>query len=81
MNQQADPKTDTPAEAKLAFQILEAAAIAGVGKTTIYEELADGRLVARKARGRTIILREDLIAWLAGLPTWEKSKGPRRAAA
>ncbi len=62
-------QTDTPIEAKLAFPILEAAAVAGVGRSTIYEEINAGRLIARKARGRTVILREDLNAWLAALPT------------
>ena len=44
--QQADPKTDIPVESKLAHPILEAAAIAGVGRSTIYEEINAGRLIA-----------------------------------
>lgn len=34
-----------------------------------YEEIKAGRLIARKAGGRTIILPPDLIAYLAALPT------------
>lgn len=39
------------------------------GRSFIYEEIRAGRLVARKARGRTIILPSDLKAYLAALPT------------
>ena len=68
---QAARTTDIPVEAKLAHPILEAAAVAGVGRSTIYEEINAGRLIARKARGRTVILHADLQAWLANLPRFE----------
>ena len=61
-------KIDIPVESKLAHSIPEAAAVADVGRSTIYEEINSGRLIARKARGRTVILREDLKEWLAALP-------------
>ncbi|MGE5608507.1 MAG: helix-turn-helix transcriptional regulator [Bacillota bacterium] len=40
----------------------------GLGRSTIYEEIRLGRLVARKARGRTIVLHSDLEAYLTALP-------------
>ena len=58
-----------PVRDKLAHAIPEAAEIADVGRTLIYDEINAGRLVARKARGRTVILHTDLVAWLASLPT------------
>ena len=53
---------------KLAHSIDESCAIAGVGRTYIYNAIAAGDLTARKAGRRTLILRSDLEAWLAGLP-------------
>ena len=38
------------------------------GRTTVYEEIRQGRLIARKMRGRTIVLPSDLAAYLAALP-------------
>ena len=57
-------KTDVP----LALGIFEAARAAGVSRSTIFEEIKVGRLKARKAGRRTLILHEDLAAWLASLP-------------
>ena len=54
---------------KLAHSIDESCAIAGVGRTYIYNAIASGDLTARKAGRRTLILRSELEAWLAGLPT------------
>lgn len=51
------------------LSISEACAIAGVGKTKIYEAIATGDLIARKLGKRRIILRDDLRAFLAALPT------------
>jgi len=39
-----------------------------MGATKAYEEIKAGRLVARKVGRRTIILDEDLKAWLDALP-------------
>ena len=57
-------KTDVP----LALGSFEAARAAGVGRSTIFEDIKVGRLKARKAGRRTLILRDDLAAWLASLP-------------
>jgi excisionase family DNA binding protein len=53
---------------KLAYTIEQAAEAAGVGRSTIYEEIRDKRLTARKLRRRTIITGDDLLTWLQSLP-------------
>ena len=50
------------------LSIAEACTIAGIGRTKIYEAIADGRLTARKFGKRTLILRGDLQAFLSSLP-------------
>ena len=60
-----------PPEGKLdqiAHSVMGAARRAGVGRSTIYEELASGRLSARKLGRRTVILEADLRQWLTSLP-------------
>ena len=49
---------------KLALTVQEAAAATGVGRTTIFEEIRRNQLIARKIGRRTVILQEDLDAWL-----------------
>ncbi|MDP1602875.1 MAG: helix-turn-helix domain-containing protein [Legionella sp.] len=50
------------------LSISEACTMAGIGRTKIYQAIASGELVARKYGKRTIILRQDLQAFLAALP-------------
>ena len=50
------------------LSIAEACTIAGIGRTKIYEAIADGRLTARKFGKRTLVLRGDLQAFLSSLP-------------
>jgi excisionase family DNA binding protein len=50
------------------LSIAEACAAAGIGRTKLYEAIADGRLKARKLGKRTLILRDDLFQFLAALP-------------
>jgi excisionase family DNA binding protein len=50
------------------LSILEAASLAGLGRTKIYECIKDGSLPARKHGRRTIILRRDVIEFLEALP-------------
>ena len=52
-----------------AFTVAEAAALLGIGRSTIYVAIKDGRLKTRKLGKRTLVLREDLDAFLAALPT------------
>jgi hypothetical protein len=41
----------------------------GLGRTSVYAAIKSGELVARKWNRRTIVLAEDLAAFLAKLPT------------
>ena len=52
----------------LAFSIDQIVAISSVGRTKVYEAIARGDLVARKAGRRTIVLYADAQNWLQGLP-------------
>jgi excisionase family DNA binding protein len=53
---------------KRALSVDEAAKAAGVGRTTLFEEIRRGRITARKVGRRTIITTDDLDAWLKSLP-------------
>jgi excisionase family DNA binding protein len=50
------------------LSVSEACTMAGIGRTKIYQAITSGELVARKYGKRTIILRQDLQAFLAALP-------------
>jgi excisionase family DNA binding protein len=50
------------------LSISEACAVAGIGRTKIYQAIADGDLKARKCGKRTLVLRDDLRDFLAALP-------------
>ncbi|WP_188910935.1 helix-turn-helix domain-containing protein [Salinarimonas ramus] len=63
-----DKSTSTRNVAPLGLGVSDAARAAGVGRTAVYEALKSGALVARKLGRRTIILIDDLNAWLASLP-------------
>jgi len=58
----------TGAPGKLAYSIEEAVEVTGIGRSSLYLDIAAGRLVARKRGTRTIILTADLAAYLAALP-------------
>jgi excisionase family DNA binding protein len=53
---------------KEGLSVQEACAVAGLGRTKIYEAITDGRLKARKCGKRTLILRDELRQFLASLP-------------
>jgi excisionase family DNA binding protein len=50
------------------LSISEACAMAGIGRTKIYQAIADGNLKARKCGKRTLVLRDDLRDFLVSLP-------------
>ncbi len=56
-------------EQQLAYGVVEACRVAACGRSTLYREIRAGRLRARKIRGRTVILVDDLKKWLQALPT------------
>lgn len=53
---------------KLAFSISEAVRVSGLGRTKLYEEISAGHLPVRKLGSRTLVLAEDLRAFLKALP-------------
>jgi excisionase family DNA binding protein len=59
---------------RMGWSITDAARTANVGRSTVYEEIKAGRLVARKMGRRTIILDRDLQAWLSTLPTLKTAR-------
>jgi excisionase family DNA binding protein len=65
---QSNPAAVADADADRAYTVEEAAERIGVCVGTIYNEAADGRLVLRKLRRRTICTSADLAAYLATLP-------------
>jgi len=51
-----------------ALSIDEARAVTGLGRTKIYQAIAEGKLLVRKCGKRTLVLRDDLREFLASLP-------------
>ena len=64
----------------LAFTIPQAITTAGVRKTSLYAAIKRGELRAKKSGRRTLILRDDLNAWLERLPTLELKRPSRQVA-
>lgn len=64
--------TDTPdchfPDGKLACSIKKFADLTDFGRSTIYEAIKDGSLVARKMGKRTVITAPDGLRWLKSLP-------------
>ena len=51
-----------------ALSIAETTRILGIGRSTLYNLIKDGRLPVRKLGKRTLVLREDLNKFVASLP-------------
>ena len=56
------------AVSKLAYSIADVQEAASVSRTFVFQELKEGRLKAKKAGSRTLILHEDLLQWLSTMP-------------
>jgi len=54
--------------ARIAYSISRLAKESDISRSMIYEEMAGGRLIARKIGRRTIVRRADALAWLRSLP-------------
>ena len=50
---------------KLSYTISEVCLATGLGRTSIYEAIAQGSLKSIRACGRRLVLKADLEAWLA----------------
>ena len=55
--------------APLAYTVSDACKPSGLGRTTLYELIAAGRVRAMKAGTRTLIEADSLRSYLASLPT------------
>lgn len=56
---------------KVAATINEATQITGLGRSSIYQLINDGKLTRRKYGNRTLILVEELEAFVKSLPVTE----------
>jgi excisionase family DNA binding protein len=56
-----------------ALSIIEAARTLGIGRSTIYSLISEGRLPIRKIGRRTLIFRSDIDAFIAALPSNTRS--------
>ena len=54
---------------RLAYTVAQAARALGLSKSMIYDQLRANRLASVKVGKRRIITRQQIDAWLAGLPT------------
>ena len=52
----------------LAYRVADLVRVVGLGRTMLYGAIRDGDLKARKYRSATLVLREDLVMFLEGLP-------------
>lgn len=60
---------DTAPPAPLAVPVTEACRMVGLGKSKLYEEIARGRITAKKLGNRTVILVASLRDYLDCAPT------------
>lgn len=51
---------DLPPGSKLAYTVDEAGPAMGVSRTTVFDMIRNGEVIAKKLRGRTIITRDEL---------------------
>ena len=55
---------------KFALSVADASQLASVGRSQLYEAIANGELAAKKRGTSTLILPADLRAWLENLPAF-----------
>jgi hypothetical protein len=65
----------------LAYDTYEAARVSGICRSILYREIRAGRLIARKSGRSTLVLDDDLRAFLASLPQMPATKPAGEVAA
>ena len=56
---------------KICVSIDEACELTGLSRNSVYRRINEGSLTAKKATGRTLIMMDDLKAYLENLPPVE----------
>jgi hypothetical protein len=59
---------------RIAYTLPEAAHIAGVSRTRIFEAVRKQELTIRKAGRASIVTHDDLVAWIKSLPVRGKTQ-------
>jgi hypothetical protein len=59
---------------RIAYTLPEAARIAGVSRTRIFEAVRKQELTVRKAGRASIVTHDDLVAWIKSLPARGKAQ-------
>ena len=62
---------------QFSMSIIEVQTATGIGRTNLYKAINSGALKARKFGKRTIILRDDLNAFLASLKSYPTTEGSK----
>ncbi len=57
---------------QLAFTVPQVCDAIGLKKTRVYELMTQGAIPAKRCGGKPLVLREDLICYLRGLPAYAK---------
>ncbi|UHC19449.1 DNA-binding protein [Methylobacterium currus] len=73
------PTEERKPVAKRLYSVEEFRAAYGLSRARTYEEINDGRLIARRLGGRTFIADCDAEAWKNALPTHRPSRVQRAA--
>lgn len=53
---------------RIAYRPLEACKVTGIGRSGLYEALKSGALRSHKIGRKRLIMRDDLQAWIKGVP-------------